>query len=78
MKAVNSDTASALSSGFSRQPKIKPGRDEEKKHTKNNVSKLDNKSAQRDLQRWPTEIGLRPIITKQSDEDPESDGPKGA
>jgi hypothetical protein len=45
MKAVNSDTGLALSPGFSRQPKIEPGRDEEKKHAKNDVSKLDNESA---------------------------------
>ena len=78
MKAVNSDMGLALSPGFSRQPKIEPGRNEEKKHTKNDVAKLEDKSAYRDLQGWPTEIGLRPIVTKQSNEDPESDGPKGA
>jgi hypothetical protein len=66
-----------LSPGFSGQPKIEPGGDEEKKHSKNNVAKLKDKSAYRDLQGWPTEIGLRPIIAKQSNEDPESDRPKG-
>jgi hypothetical protein len=67
-----------LPSGFSCEPGIEPGRDEEKKHTKNNVAKLKDKSAYRELQGWPTEIGLRPIITKKSNEDPESDGSKGA
>src|SRR5689334_24810072 len=43
--AVNGDARSALSPGFSGQPKIEPGRDEEKKHRKNNVSKLKDKSA---------------------------------
>jgi hypothetical protein len=66
-----------LSPGFSGQPKIEPGGDEEKKHSKNNVAKLKDKSAYWDLQGWPTEIGLRPIIAKQSNEDPESDRPKG-
>jgi hypothetical protein len=42
---VNSDAGLALSPGFSRQPKIEPGRDEEKKHTKDNVTKLKDKSA---------------------------------
>jgi hypothetical protein len=42
------------------------------------VSKLEDKSAQRDAERGPIEIGLCQIITKQSNEDPESDIPKGA
>jgi hypothetical protein len=74
---VNGDVGLALSPGFSSQPKIKPGGDEKKKHSKNNVPKLKGKSAYRDLQGRPTEIGLCPIITKQSNEDPESDSPKG-
>jgi hypothetical protein len=76
--AVNGVARLALSPGFSGQPKIEPGGDEEKKHSKNNMAKLKGKSAQRDLQGWPTEIALRPIITKQRDEDTESDSPKGA
>jgi hypothetical protein len=42
------------------------------------VSKLDDKSAQRDSERGPIEIALRQIITKQSNDYPESDIPKGA
>jgi hypothetical protein len=42
---VNGDARSALSPGFSGQPKIEPGGDEEKKHTKNNVAKLKDESA---------------------------------
>jgi hypothetical protein len=45
MKAVNSDVCLALPAGFSDQPKIEPGGDEEKKHAKNNVPKLKDKSA---------------------------------
>jgi hypothetical protein len=42
---VNRDASLALSPGFSGEPKIEPGGDEEKKHRKNNVSKLKDKSA---------------------------------
>jgi hypothetical protein len=45
MEAVNSDARLTLPPGFSGQRKIEPDRDEEKKHTKNNMSKLKDKSA---------------------------------
>jgi hypothetical protein len=45
MNAVNSEASLALSPGFSRQSEVEPGRDEEKKHTENNVPKLEGKSA---------------------------------
>src|SRR5689334_5517630 len=78
MNAVNSDVRLALSPGCSGQRDIEPGRDEKKNNTHNNVSKLEDKSAQRDSERGPIEIALRQIITKQSNEDPECEIPNGA
>ena len=78
MKAVNIDAGLALSPGLSGQRDVEPGRGEKKKDTHNNMPKLEHKSAQRDSERRPVEIALRQIITKQSNEDPESDSPKRA
>jgi hypothetical protein len=45
MNAVNSDTGSALSPGFSGQCKIEPHRYEQTNRCKNQVSKLNDKPA---------------------------------
>jgi hypothetical protein len=58
IEAVNSDACLALSPGFSGQHKIEPDRYEKTNHSKNNVSKLKDESAQRDSERRPVEIGL--------------------